>query len=335
MRRLVPTLMTFPLCLSLAAETTGGITGKVFTKDGKPIPSAIVTLKRTDITFTKELKANAKGQFMQIGLQPVMYDVTIVAPGFVTIQDRIKVPLGELTIKDFTMLTAAEEKGSAASAAPVDEGAALDNEGSDSFNQAKDLYNVQNFKDAEPLLAKALTALKGSIEKTKDVADKQILEDKLKTVSRTYGVTLYKVGQQDKVPAKLDLAKPLLLKAFEADAKDMTVLVALADIAKEQGDKTSQAKYQATLDEVNGPRPENAYNDGVVAYNANRIKEAKEHILKAIQIDPNFADSYYMMGLIEANNGNLKSAKEAFKKCLELSPSGKHAGECKEFVKGL
>lgn len=339
MRRLFPLFIASTICLTLAADTTGGITGKVLTKAGQPIPNATVTLKRTDITYVKELKTNAKGTFIQVGLSPVEYDVLVHATGFVDYKEHFKIPLGELMKKDFTLMTAEEARAAAPAtttvAAPLDPGAQLEDAGYTAFNEATGLYNAKQWKKSEPLFEKAYTSLNESLAKTKDEAAKGQITEKLKTVSRVYGVVLYEVGKEEQIAAKLDQAKPLLEKAYELNNKDMRVIEALFTIAKGKGDKEAMAKYQADIDVIVGPRPENAYNDGVAAYNANKFKVAKEFILKAIAIDTKFSDSYYMLGLIETNNNNLKAAKEAFKKCLELAPTGKHAAECKEFIKAL
>lgn len=326
------------ICLSLAADTTGGIAGKILTKSGQPIPNAVVTLKRTDITYIKELKADANGKYIQVGLNPMEFEYVVKAAGFVDLQGRLKIPLGELLKKDFTLLTPDEARAAATTstiAAPVDPGASLEDAGYSAFNEATLFYNAKEWKKSEPLLQKSYSSLNESLLKTKDETAKGEIQEKLKTVSRVYGVVLYEVGKDEKVVAKLDQAKPLLDKAYELNNKDMRVVEALLNIATEKGDKAGMAKYQAAIDAVVGPRPENAYNDGVAAYNSNKFKEAKEFILKAIQIDSKFADSYYMLGLIETNNNSLKAAKEAFKKCLELAPTGKHAVECKEFIKAL
>ena len=337
MRSIFTLSMASVICLTLAADTTGGISGKITTKDGKPIPSAVVTLKRTDIAYTKELKADANGKFIQVGLNPVEFDVVVKAPGFADFQTHIKIMLGELMKKDFTLLTPEEARTSApaGTVVPVDPGASLEDAGYAAFNEATIYYNAKEWKKSEPLLEKSYASLNESLVKTKDETAKGEIQEKLKTISRVYGVVLYEVGKDEKAVAKLDQAKPLLDKAYDLNNKDMRVVEALFNIAKEKGDKEGMAKYQAAIDAVVGPRPENAYNDGVAAYNANKFKEAKEFILKAIQIDSKFADSYYMLGLIETNNNNLKAAKEAFKKCLELAPTGKHAGDCKEFIKAL
>lgn len=339
MRRLFPLFLASAICLSLSADTTGGITGRVLTKGGQPIPNAVLTLKRTDIKYVKEMKADANGKYIQVGMNPVEFDVFVHADGYVDLKDHVKIPLGELMRKDFTLLTPEESRSAAptaaAATAPADPGAKLEDAGSAAFNAGIAFYNTKDWKQSEPLFEKAYNSLNESLEKTKEEDAKAQIQEKLKTVSRVYGVVLYEVGKETKAPQKMDQAKPLLEGAFELNNKDMRVTEALLNISKGKDDKEGMAKYQAAIDAVVGPRPENAYNDGVAAYNANKFKAAKEFILKAIQIDPKFPDSYYILGLIETNNNNMKAAKEAFKKCLELAPTGKHAGDCKEFIKAL
>ncbi len=339
MRNVVPLFLSSAICLTLAADTTGGLTGRVTTKSGQPITTAVVTLTRTDITYLKELKTDGKGKFIQVGLSPVEFDVVVQAKGYTNLRDHFKIPLGELLKKEYVLLTPEEARAEAPStspnAVPVDPNLLLQDTGLAAFNEATSLYNAKAWKKSEPLFEKAYTTLNESLAKSKDDTAKEELQEKLKTVSRVYGLVLYEVGKEEKAVAKLDQAKPLLEKAYELNNKDMRLIDALLSIAKEKGDKEAMAKYQEAIDTIVGPRPENAYNDGVAAYNANKFKVAKEFILKAIQIDPKFPDSYYMLGLIETNNNNLKAAKEAFKKCLELAPTGKHSSDCKEFIKAL
>ena len=237
MRQLIPMLLAPALCATLLADTTGGLTGKVLTKGGQPIPNAVVTLKRTDITYVKELKSDAKGKFIQVGLNPVEYDVLVHAEGFVDFKDHFKIPLGDLMKKDFTLMTPEEARAAAptgitTAAAPVDPGAALEDAGYTAFNEATSLYNAKEWKKSEPLLEKACTSLNESLAKTRDDAAKAKIQEQLKMVSRVYGVVLFEVGKEEKNDAKLDQARLLLEKAFEQNNKDVRTAEALLTIAK-------------------------------------------------------------------------------------------------------
>ncbi|HET8901439.1 MAG TPA: tetratricopeptide repeat protein, partial [Holophagaceae bacterium] len=95
-------------------------------------------------------------------------------------------------------------------------------------------------------------------------------------------------------------------------------------------------KYQGILNTATGTSNASVpYNDGVKAFNANRFKEAKQHLLKAVEADPSFPDSYYLLGIIDMNQGNMVGAKAHFKKYIELAPNGSHAEEVKGALSAL
>jgi len=336
--RIVPALVLTLAVLPLVADSTGRISGKITGKDGKPVSSAKVSIKRVDINWTKELKVSDKGTFMQVGLDPKEFDIQVSAEGFASHIERVKIPLGDVLIKEIVLLTPAEAgKAAIASGKAVvvdDPGASLDSTGSEAFNQAVALYNEKKYTEALPLVELAYQSLKESAEKTMDETAKADVEKKLITVERTYAVTLFEVGSASE--SKQDLlakAKPMLEKSLASNAKDTRSLDALLKIAKTQKDKEAEKKYQAMVDAILGPRPELAYNEGVNAYNAGHMKVAKEHFLKAIEMDAKFPDSYFLLGMVEYAENNLKGTKSRLLKYLELAPNGKEAATAKEMLK--
>ncbi len=337
--RHVPALVFALAVLPLAADTTGRVAGKVTTKDGKPVASAKVTLSRVDINWKKELKTNASGSYMQIGLEPREYDLEVSAEGFVSHKERFRVPLGDVLNVNVTLLTAAESAqagGGAVAATPADPGAGLDQTGSEAFNEAVTLFNEQKYAEALPLVELAYQNLQESLEKTTDEGAKADVEKKIERVGRTYGITLFEVGIASE--AKKDLlvkAKPFLEKDFEKDPKNGRTVDRLLRLSKAQHDKEGEKKYQALMDAIIGPQAQVPYNEAVNAFNAGHVKEAKEHALKAIATDPKFADSYWLMGVLEFSLNNLPGAKSNLRKYLELAPNGAKAGEVKEMLKEL
>jgi tetratricopeptide (TPR) repeat protein len=323
--------------MTLAADTTGRIVGKVQAKDGKPIPTALVKLTRTDISWNKDLKVTDRGTFSQVGLEPKEYRLKVTAEGYAGFTEDVKIPLGDVINKTITLLTIKEtaeeaQKNGTATMAPGDAKALS---GSASFNSGIEFYNQQKFAEALPFLEKAVGDLREAAGTSKDEA-KTATEGQLATAERVYGISLFEVGKAD--AAKKDLlikARPLIAAAYEKNPKDTRLVVALFEIAKATDDKEGIAKYQAAVDAAIGPRPELAYNDGVVAFNDGKYKEAKVLVTKAISVDPKFADSYWLLGVVEYGLNNVKAAKEAFHKYMELAPEGKKASEVKEYLKAL
>lgn len=336
--RIVPALVLTLAVLPLLADTSGRISGKVTSKDGKPVISAKITIKRVDINWVKELKVSEKGTFMQVGLDPKEFDLLIAADGFNSYLERVKIPLGDVLVREIVLLTPAEAakagNGTPQTVVVDDPGASLDSTGSDAFNQSVELFNEKKYTEALPLVELAYQSLKESAEKTKDEQAKTDVIKKLGTVERTLAITYFEVGiASESKQNLLDKAKPVLEKNLAANSKDIRALDALLKIAKAQKDKEAEKKYQAIVDGIYGPRPEVAYNEGVNAFNAGNMKEAKEHFLKAIEISPAFADSYYLLGMVEFSNNNLKGTKAHLLKYLELAPNGKEAGTAREMLK--
>ena len=332
MRRLMPLLLMPALCLSMHAETTGRISGKVLTKEGTPIPGAKIELKRLDRNWTKELIADKHGYFLQVGLDPVLYDITISATGFVSYLERTKIPLGELYSKDFVLLTPEQAQAQAiadGTAAPVavDPGAAADMAGREAFNKIIPLYNEQKYGEALPEAEKAYKNLSEARDTFKDEQAKADLLPELAKVERVYGICLA-LGSTDRKAE----AEPFLTKALEANPKDERVIASLIEVAKAKQDKAAEQKYQALLDQIQGPNPDKIYNQAVEAFNAGHTKEAKTQLQNVMKVDPKYAEAYYLLAMVDFGEMNLKGTKQNLQKYLELAPTGKNAPTAKEML---
>lgn len=336
LHRLLPVLLAVQATLVLQADTTGRISGKVVNRKGEPLPAAVVTLKRPDISWTKVLVVNAKGQFMQVGLDPKEFDLTVTCPGYADFGKRVKIPLGELLAETITLSTPEERLAEvrASGKAPADDAGVLaENEATEATNQGISLYKEKKFAEAQPVLEVAQTKFLQSLEKTKDEKDRASLQERLATAERLLGIVLAQNFATD--PSRTALAtkaQPLLEKVLARKADDAFALQAIVELAKARKDADLEKKYKPALDKLVGPKPENSYNEAVTAFNAGKNAEAKEHLLKAIAIDPKFGESYYLLGMVEYGNMNLKACKTALMKYLEVDPKGKKAGEVKEML---
>ena len=332
MRRLILTLLLPALCLILQAEQTGRISGKILDKDGKPVAGAKVNLKRLDRNWSKDLLPDKAGNYLQVGLEPKEFDLTASAEGYVDFKERIKVPLGDVLVKNITLLTPKEARSQALASGTVqtaseDPGAALDNEGRDAFNLAIPLYNEGNYAAALPYVEKALKALTEAKDKWKDAQAKADLVPELIKIERVLGICLAQAG------AKKESAEAYLLKALERNAKDERVLLGLVEVSKAKADKAAEQKYSALLEALRGPNPDLIYNKGIEAFNAGNAKDAKVHWLKALEIAPTYAEAHFMLAMVEFGDNNLRGTKQHLEKYLELAPAGKNAATAKEMLK--
>jgi TolA-binding protein len=324
------------VCLTLAADSTGRFSGKVVTKDGAGIPGATLLLERIEITWLKEITTGANGNFMQVGLEPRDFRITITAKGYAPMKTQIRVPLGDTITQTYTLLTPDQARAASGPVVSKDPGEAKATEGANAFNDGVAFYNDQKYAEALPFIEKAYLGLKEAAAVTTDATAKTETEAKLPTIERVYGIVLVESGKGD--PAKKDQvlkAQPFLETAFAKNPKDQRVLVCLVEVANVKADPEMIKKYQGALDAMLGPRPELAYNEAVTFFNAEKYKEAKASLQKAMAADPKFADSYYLLGVVEFSLGNPKAAKENFKKYQEIAPTGKKAGEVKDFLREL
>jgi tetratricopeptide (TPR) repeat protein len=332
MRRLILALTLPAACLSIHAETTGRISGKVFDKIGKAIPGAKVNLKRMDINWSKDIFPDKNGNFLQVGLEPKEYTLTVTAVGYADYTEpSVKIPLGDALVRNITLLTQAEARSQATATSttstPEDPGMALDAEGREAFNQAIPLYNEGKFDEALPQVEKAYKTLTEAKDKLKDEQAKADLAPELLKVERVLGICITRAG------AKKEDAEPYLLKALERNPKDELVLHSLVEVSKAKADKIAEQKYLDVIETLHGPNPDVAYNKGVEAFNAGNAKEAKAHWLRALEIAPTYAEAHYMLAMVDFGDNNLKGTKQHLQKYLELSPNGKNAATAKEMLK--
>lgn len=332
MRRVLIGLMIPAACLVLHAETTGRISGKVVNKEGKPVPGAKLLLKRTDRNWSKELIADKNGVFLQVGLDPQNFELTVTADGYVEFKETVKIPLGDVLRKDITLLTAAEARtqaiASGAVAAPTqDPGQALDAEGRDAFNMAIPLYNEAKYGEALPLMEKAQKALTEALGKTKDEQAKADLPQVLTKVERVLGICMGMAGT-DKAKAE-----PFLQKAYLANPKDQPVLNAYIKVAQAKGDAAMEKKFAGELEALTGPDPSTPYNRGVEAFNAGNTKEAKKELQRTLEISPKYAEAHFLLAMVAFGDNDLKGTKVHLEKYLELAPTGRNAAMAREMLK--
>ncbi len=62
------------------------------------------------------------------------------------------------------------------------------------------------------------------------------------------------------------------------------------------------------------------FNRGKALYEKGDLVKAKLEFKNAIQIDPKFAEAYYMLGMVDVKGGNFQGAYGAFSKTVDLNP---------------
>jgi tetratricopeptide (TPR) repeat protein len=333
MRRTLLALLLPAACLSIQAETTGRITGKITNKAGAPIPNAKINLKRTDNNWSKDVQVDKNGKYFQFGLVPGEVVLTVTAEGYVEYQERVKINIGDDQLaKDVVLLTPAEAlaKGGTGAAQAVivdDQASALDSAGREAFNVAIPYYNEGKYREALPSVQKAYKSLSEAREKLKDETAKADLDPELSKIERVLGICLAQAGD------KKEEGEPHLLRALTRNPKDERVIASLIQTSKAKNDAAAEAKYTAMLEAIQGPNTDMAYNKAVESFNAGKTKEAKAQLQKVLAADPKYAEAHFLLAMVEFGDNNLKNTKHHLQKYVELAPTGKNASMAKEMLK--
>lgn len=340
LRALIPTLLLASTSLTLKAETFDRILGTVHTAKGEPVIGAKIVIQRLDMAWKAEMTTDSKGQFSRAGLAPnasEVYQITISKDGFVTYIEKFKLEVSSDTIhKDYTLNLPGEgspDAGGApdASAAP-DPALKLDADARTAFNAAIPMYNAKQFAEALPNLEKAYKGMNSAVATMKDPTALADSQAQLPTMAKAYGLALQQLGKDDEAIDPLSQ----VVDADPKNPKNADAMLALVQIYTKKKDAANRSKYQAILNAATGTSgAAEPYNAGVKAFNASRFKEAKQHLLKAVEADSTFADTYYLLGLVNLNQGDVAGAKASFRKYMELAPNGSHADEVKGALAGL
>jgi tetratricopeptide (TPR) repeat protein len=296
-----------------------------------------MVLKRVDINSTKEISIKGKGDYLQVGLDPKEYDLIVTAEGYVEYKERIKIPLGDALVKNITLKTIEEANAEMGQKAVTENpGAAKANEGVSAFNEAVQFYNGGDFVVALEKFEASIENFREALTTAKDDSTKADAEKNLITAEKMLAFCQFELGN-----AKPEQRNNLWLKAESVLKNNLektegneraNLAERLLEIAKMKGDTAAEDKYNDIIEKISGPNPKIAYNKGVDLYNAGNLSQAKPHLKKAIEIDPKFEETYYLLAICEYNDGNLKDAKNYLQKYLELAPNGKSAAIVKEML---
>lgn len=298
-----------------AAAQTGQIKGKVVDAKNQPIEGAVITIEMIEgMTRKYQTKTNRRGEYVQVGLQTGLYRVTASKDGMSQSFDE-RVRLGGTEI-NFTLTPGstagvspeeakkAEERLKAVRAA-FDEGVTLSNEGKHDEAIAK--FN------------EVIAAAPKCVECYNNIG------------------TVYS-RKQDYAQAEAAFKKALEINPQSADSYN-----GLATIynAQKQFDKAAEASAQAQKlgSEAGGtPGAANAgtvFNQGVIAWNAGKVPEAKKLFEQAVQLDPKLSDAHYWLGMATVNEGKLPEAAKHFEEYLKVAPDGQYAEQAKSILASI
>jgi tetratricopeptide (TPR) repeat protein len=290
-----------------AAAQTGQVRGKVVDAKNQPVDGATVTIEATDGMGRRfVVKTNRRGEYVQIGLPPGQYKLTAEKDKLSqSFDQRVGLDAAEV---NFT-LTATS---AAASMSPEDRKKAEERVASVKANFAAGVAatNAGNFDEAIAKFNAVLAEAPKCSECYLNIASVHLRKK------------------------EYDQAEAMYKKSLEINPNASEAYNGLASVynAQKKFDQAAEASAMASklgAAAGGGGNASAVFNQGVIAWNASKIPEAKKAFAEAVKLDPTLADAHYWLGMANLNEGNMAEAATAFEEYLKLAPSGQYAEQAK------
>ena len=292
-----------------AAAQSGTLKGKVTGPDGKPLEGATVVIEHVGTARKNTSKTDRRGEYVQVGLTPGDYRVTVTHGDLTQTQDtRIGAEMKDLNFD-------------------LKPGAAAGGGGKPSADEAK--KHAERVERVKATFKEAADATNDGRYDEAIAKFNAVLVD-LPSCSDCY-INLGTVYTRQKDWVKADES---YRKALGIDPKSVEAYNGLANAYNLQG-KTKEAQEmlaEATkLATAGGPAGGGGatalYNAGIMAWNGNDFQKANDLFTQATKADPKHAEAHFMLGRVLINLGKLGEAATEFETYLKLAPSGPNAKE--------
>jgi tetratricopeptide (TPR) repeat protein len=282
----------------------------------------VVTIEGSDTGGRKfTVKTNKNGEYIQIGLQPGMYKITVTKEKLTaSMTQKIGLDMSEVnfTLKpgsDAANMSDEDRKKAAAKNAAVkaafDEGVTLSNAGKSDEAIAK----FNEVIATVPKCPECYSNIAANYAQKKDWAQAETSYKKAIELDPNSADAFSGLANVYNAQKKTDLA-------LEAGAQAMKLSSAAGAAGGAAGGGNASASF----------------NQGVLLWNAGKIADAKQQFEEAVKIDPKLAEAHYWLGMANLNVGTPEALKEAaphFDEYLKLAPTGQYAEQAKGIVATL
>jgi tetratricopeptide (TPR) repeat protein len=325
-------LMVFGL-IGVVYAQIGAMRGYVRDENGNPIEGVTVTIEGVEIKRSYTVKTDKNGRYLHAGI-PLQgtYRITAKKEGYASDgiagvragfgpDDPDRGPYdfvlkpgqsGKLTFE----MTQEELEALRKQQEEMEKRKAASAEVQQAFQEGLQFYNLNQFEQAANAFSRA--------------AEK---DPQQVAVWANLGLTYHKMK-------RLEQSVDSYQKALELKADDPGIYQNLGGVYADMGDlDKSREMYEKAVNLTAATNPKAAaiqyYNMGVTFINTGRNDEAIDALLKAIQADPQHAESHYQLGITYLGVNKMDESVASLKKYLELKPNGEEADTAKALVEQL
>jgi tetratricopeptide (TPR) repeat protein len=302
------TLVALP---ALAHAQVGSLAGKVVGPDGKPVADAVVTLTQTANSLTATVKTNSNGEWVRAGLQAGNpWNIRVKKGDLEGGMNNVRVQFnGVLELPPITITAAVDPATKARMEAEKAETAAI----AKATAEVEAAIKAGDFDLAIAKYTEALVTLPGCAVCYVRMGDLHMKKDRVAEAEKAY------------------------LAAIKLDDQNSEAYNALTNIYNAQRKFDEAAKMSAKFNSIaassgGGGNAESLFNQGAIAFNQNKIAEAKPFLEKAIALKPDLAEAHYLYGMVLINEGKVPEAKKSLAEYLKLAPTGPNAPTAKAII---
>ena len=281
------------------AQIQGKLTGVVKDSQGNPVEKAVVTVVSTKTSASYELSTNKEGRFLQIGIQPGYFQVSVKKDGYLPKSTEVRVSLAGETDIEIRLDTADEIALKTVSAADQ------------VFLKGNRLYGEQKYAEAAAAFEEAV---------------------KMNRLNWGY---FFNLGLAYKKMDKKDESIAALRKAVELNSESYSSNKELAEVLGKGGAFEEAKTYFQKAVELSPDDPDAHYNLGACLTNTGEADAAQVHFQKAVDLKPDYADAYYQLGTIFIGQNKVPDAVRSLEKFLELAPNHEKAPLAKQLLQYL
>jgi tetratricopeptide (TPR) repeat protein len=298
-RAIMAILLGLAVFAAAWAQIQGKLMGVVKDGQGNPVEKAVVTVVSTKTSASYELSTNKEGRFLQIGIQPGYFQVSVKKDGYLPKSTEVRVSLAGETDIEIRLDTADEIALKTVSAADQ------------VFLKGNRLYGEQKYAEAAAAFEEAV---------------------KMNRLNWGY---FFNLGLAYKKMDKKDESIAALRKAVELNSESYSSNKELAEVLGKGGAFEEAKTYFQKAVELSPDDPDAHYNLGACLTNTGEADAAQVHFQKAVDLKPDYADAYYQLGTIFIGQNKVPDAVRSLEKFLELAPNHEKAPLAKQLLQYL